>query len=226
MIDFKTNITLTDDLYRNKTHTYILPVIKDYGSDFVDKFAANLKPIAYTIGDMSHDINYQDNNYLYVTCTMNTSVAYNRKVFNPEVYERFKYFLEWVKNYSFYVTEYIQGDISDNRYTFVFDMPKGYENLKRDFLNRKYSTMYSKEQIARLIDKTFKRGDIDYLSNVYRVLTKDPAYLTIFNQRLKDDGLLSKDADPITDDIELDYKPQIHQEVLNYNKEKDPYINE
>jgi len=223
MIEFKTNIQLTDELYRNKTHTYILPVINDYGTDFVNKFAKNIKPIAYTIGDMSHDINYMENNYLYVTCTMNTSIEYDKKMFNPEIFDRFKYFLDWVKNYNFFVTDYVQGDVKDNKYTFVFNLPNGYENLKSKFLKGKYSQMYSPEQLERIVNKKFTRGDIEYLSNVYRVLTKDPAYLSIFNKKIEEDF---GDNVEIQDDRELDYKPQIHQEVLNYNKLKDTYLNE
>lgn len=224
MIDFKKEITLTDELYRNKTHTYILPIIKDYGSEFVNMFAENLNPIAYTIGDMSHDVNYLDNNYLYVTCTMNSSVEYTKRIFNPERFNNFKKFLEWVKNYSCYVTEYMQGDVWDNRYTFVFNMPEGYENVKRTFMNGDYSSLYTQEQLNRIIPKKFKRGDVEYLSSVYRVVTKDPSYLPLFNQKLKEDfdGL---DID-IDDERELDYKPQLHQEVLNYNINKDPYLNE
>ena len=79
MIDFIKEIKLTDELYSNKTHTYILPVIRDYGEEFVDSLAYKLRPIAYTIGDMSHDVNYLENNYLYITCTMNTSVEYEGK---------------------------------------------------------------------------------------------------------------------------------------------------
>ncbi len=223
MIDFIKEIKLTDELYSNKTHTYILPVIRDYGEEFVDSLAYKLRPIAYTIGDMSHDVNYLENNYLYITCTMNTSVEYERKIFNPEIYENFRMFVDWVKSKPYYVTEYVQGNIANNRYTFVFSMPDEFISLKRKFMEGSYSKIYDKAQIARLIPKKFKRGDIEYLSSVYRVVTKDSSYLPIFNKRLAEDFGTSVEID---DDRELDYRPQVHQEVLNYSIKKDPYINE
>lgn len=221
-VDFKKEINLKA-FYRNKTFTYLLPIIRDYGDEFVKNFR-NLQPVVYTIGDMAHDPRYLDNDYFYITCTMNSSFVYNQHVFSSEVYDKFRKFIEVIKGYPSYVTEYVQGDPKDNNYTVVLRLPQDYQTVKHKFYEGKYSEMYSRETISRIIPKYVTSVDgIEMLTKSYSVLSKDSRYIPVFeNQVYRDFGTkLQITAD---DDREFDYKPQIHQEVLNYSVELDPYL--
>jgi hypothetical protein len=225
MIELSSEIDVTlPTLYRNRTFTYVLPVIKEYGIDYIKNFT-NINPVAYTVGDMSHDKNYIDNNYLYITVSINSSFKYNKKVFEKEIYQKFSLFRENLKNHNSYVTEYPQGNIQDNIYTFVINIPKGYENLKSNFLNGYYSKMYTTEQLNKLIPKKIsdKKKGIEVLTIAYQVLNKSDSYKYTFVSKVNNLFNTNLTINDLNDGREYDLKPQLHQEILNYNFTFDNY---
>jgi hypothetical protein len=150
---------------------------------------------------------------------------YNKHVKSKDIYKGFQKFRANLQTFSCYVTEYPQGEIDNNIYTFVISLPEEHSNLKMNFVEGKYSHMYSKNTIERIIPKTGidpSKG-IEVLTKAYQVLTKNSTYLVSFVNQLNKDFGTKVTIEDISPDAEYDYRPQLHQEVLNYDAKRDPY---
>lgn len=176
----------------NRTLKYLVPALKMYGEKFIAAVnSLNIK--GFVLGD-SNDLNF---NYIGLII-----YAGNKSV------ESFK---------AAHV-EYTVPYREDLEIMFV-------KNPKIDkvelFLQGKYSELYTSTEIDRFIKKTVKRGNVEYYTDVYSVLTRQPTYQSVFCNKINQDFHTNHSLEDLElSDKELDYPPVLGQEIANKEIDK------
>ena len=127
------------ELKKNKTLRFLIPVLREYGKEFI-YYIDKLNRIAFGINDKA--VVYEENTIFILFDTV-----YNTKLFTE--------FLDWIRDKSFYIDDYIYGDLEYNLHMVVIKFPDEYVEAYQNFKLGKYSKMYDKNTIL----KHFKNKD-------------------------------------------------------------------
>lgn len=214
--------TVTKDIeIINQTRRYLIPQFKEYGIELLDRirslnikgvfvqdFGVNVTPEARTIKPE-----------VYFLFDVNGALTYghyhNVKQSRIDFMEALQYF----RSKPYYVVDYPFDSNKDGHlHVVVMKLPKP-ETLK-PFLEGNYSKIYTEDQIEQWIPKEIKvvdDGKEQHKRTVaYQVLTKDPEYFEIFQNKVKEEfGTRDSSVNPKG---ELDFPPYIPNEVLRYDK--------
>jgi len=183
----------TKGVYKNKTLRYIVPILKQYGTEFAKKL--NRVPVrGFTIGDMIFSDSLNDFIFMVVSTV-------NLNYFND--------LLQYLEKQPYYISDYILS-IKENTHVIVFKNPM--PEIIDPFLKGDYSKMYTQEEIERFFIKLVKIKNIEYYTDVYSILTKREEYKTKFEEIL---GLDFNTSITLDDNREFDYPPLLAEEVLN-----------
>lgn len=185
-------------VYKNKTLRYIVPTLKSYGKEFVEKLS-KLSYRGFTIGDL----NYSDSLSDYIFCIVSIN---NYKAFNE--------LLDYLENKDYYVTDYIYS-LTNKLHCIVLKNPR--PEVIDNFLAGKYSKMYSEEEINRFFLKTVTIKGVEHYTEVYAILTKRPEYQNKFIENIYKD--FGTQLDLVSEDMELDYPPIQSEEILNLEED-------
>ena len=113
-------------------------------------------------------------------------------------------------------------------YVFVIEIPKIFKNTVESFLEGEYSKMFeNKKWINKLYkpkdsDDEFMKAEYEYRNFLIKaVFDKDKNFLARFKQKVSEDF----DVEPllVNEDTELDYKPLLYEEILEYEGDKLSY---
>lgn len=158
----------------NKTWKYLLPCLKGHGKEFKQKFNKLFK-LAAGIGDINlHNEDMLAERAIYV-------LVDNK--YQPNYFDNFK---DWIKLQDYYVTDYVCGDIRTSRYhMFVLKVPKLYEDSYDEFINSRYSKMYSNEEITILYSTYANDHVFKYWYEAKQVLQRKPEAFDRFKPKLQ-----------------------------------------
>ena len=134
------------DFYTNKTKKYLLPLLKYYDSELI----AHLNAI-FKLGVGIDDIAVSRNKQLFEN---NIYILINVNVALPQFIKT----LDWVKQQPYYKYDYPFDDITEgHQHMIVLEIPKEFSPTYNNFINSKFSKMYSRENIDYYFPKVDDR---------------------------------------------------------------------
>jgi len=212
-LEYTTDTTLTvsrGDYYKNKTRYYLLPTLYGFGAEFSQHWN-KLTKLAVGIQDYNYNTT-EDNNlyFLFDVCG-----PYYYGAYEDPTGSKIKFIesLEFFKTLDEYVTSYSYG--SDKQMV-VMQVPELFGDIKKKFVEGKYSEMYTEDQLESFIKKSFKSDDLEKLTTPFSVMKKTRAQEIKFKQQLvKDFGATISESDTFT---EYEYPPILQEEIFNYRE--------
>jgi hypothetical protein len=194
-----------NQLYKNKTYSYLYPVLKGYGNTFINKFNPVFK-LAVGVHDTLLDgstVSKSSNLYVLTDTKINET--------------KFQEFKEWVTCQDYCIADYCpDSEINKSRkYMFVIKIPPEYEKAYGEFLKGNYSKMYNENALNLL----FQSKD----SKEYKVLTKDPKVIPLFIKKLEEEFGTQVSQEEI-EDAEYDLPLVRREEIFNYKETEDKTV--
>lgn len=181
-------------IYTNKTKTYLLSTLIDYGDDFEKKFA-HLFKLAVGIGDFAlvdMGIVLEDSIYILI------DTKFSRR--------KFKEIMNWVKSQSYYEFDYPFDDIHvGHLHMLVVKIPDRFNTTVKEFQNSKYSKMYEYEDLHKFFDN--RKVELD-------VLTKDSKMLITFVNKVN--NMFKTNVDYSTWEGEIEFPLKDEEEYFNF----------
>ena len=133
-------------IYTNKTKSYLLSTLIDYGEDFETKFS-HLFKLAVGVGDFAlveMGLTLEDSIYILID-TKFSRVG-------------FKKIMNWAKIQDYYEFDYPFDDIhSGHLHMLVIKIPKRFENTLLEFHKSNYSKMYEYDDLHKFFGEKRKR---------------------------------------------------------------------
>jgi hypothetical protein len=184
-------------LYKNRTYTYLYPILKYYGDNFKSRINKIIK-LGVGIKDTNYDC--RGDRCIFI-------LLQSKNNLNPNYDKNLQEFLDWIKTQDYYKSDYIFSNINKNRHMIVLKIPTIFNKSFDNFILGKYSKMFSKN----IIETYFKDTPLSNNKRIRSVLNKDSKYLQSFVDIINKEFNTSISKDRLTH-IELDYP-------LNYKKE-------
>jgi hypothetical protein len=177
--------------YMNKTREYLLPCLCDHGKTLM-KAINGLKKLAVGTGDQ------------FIT----GSVHKNHIFLLVDIdCKNFTQILKWIKTQSFYVNDYPFDDIlSGYQHMIVLQIPENYEDAKPEFVEGKYSKMYTQEQINHVFNNR-------YMDVLVRDKEKLISFISTVNK------MYDVRIDYRTWQGEVEFPPVKEEEIFNFKKQ-------
>lgn len=181
-------------IFPNKTNKYLLPCLKEYGEEFMEKLNSVFK-IAAGIGDVvveNRGIRYGMHIFLQVETALGTPF--------------FIKFLNWIRKQPMYEQDYIFDNIqTSTQHMVVLKFPDKYKEAFEQFKIGNFSLMFDEKTVNSIYA---------YYPHTRRILTKDNTYAVRFIKRLNARyGTTLRPEDGWTG--EFDFKPEDDDEVFN-----------
>lgn len=201
------------NLFDNKTKKYLVPSLNLYNDNLKSKLNENAC-LAIACGD--HYYSVKEDNNLYFVFDKN-GVFENGKYASIVHYrDALKSLIDYVEEKEYFVDLY-NFKKNNNFIVLVLKLPEELSNIKEKFLNGKFSTLYTKKQIDKIINPKIFTDGIEEINPVRRVLMGDSSFKPTFINQIKKD--FGKELTITLEDIdELDYTPIKKQEYLFYLK--------
>ena len=181
------------NIVHNKTKTYLLSTLIEYGEGFEERFSYLFK-LAIGVGDYAlMDMGIFIENSIYILI----DTKFSRKPF--------KDIMMWVKNQKYYQIDYPFDDIhSGHLHMLVIKIPDRFKETVKEFHKGNYSKMYSNEDLY----KFFKNRPVPL-----SVLTKAPEKVKEFVNQIN----VLYNTDMLVDhwDGEVDFPIKDEEEFFN-----------
>lgn len=197
--------------YHNKTWKYLIPCLKNYGINFIEKLDS-----VFILATGIYDNTFENTNdipsknvYILID-THYDNISYNK-------------FIEYVRGLDFYVKDYCPDAdfLHSNKQMFVIKIPEVYHNAYDMFLEGKYSQMYTTEDIDKLFLKRKSRPSMDV-----EVLTKNENARTFLLDSINREFYTDLKITDFTDDIdEYELPLKNKEEIFNFNKSEPVFFN-
>jgi len=191
------NTTDKRPILANKTRKYLLPCLKEYGTDFTSRLDSVYK-VAVGIGDIivsNRGIKHEKHIFILINSTIATEFFLN--------------FLDWIREQDMYEDDYIFGNILTSiLHMVIIKLPVKYYSSFETFKLGSYSEMYDKEDV----DILFK-GKLQYK----KVIIKDHNYKVRFVEILNEQ--FGTSLVPEEYEGELDFPPD-KEEIFNNHIKK------
>jgi len=191
--------------FRNKTWEYIVPIIKEYDTNFITKLT-RLHIFAYGIHDYYiNDNNIPTNNYLYILCNTTQKTP-------------FIDLLTYTKTRPYYITDYTFDTnlLKSNKHIIALQIPIHYTDILTNFIQGNYTKLYTKQQINFLFNNIQKQ------EKQTKILTK---HTTIYNEFIQKVNKEFNTKLTLSDFIseggdlkEVELPPNLSDEVFNYHR--------
>ena len=193
-------------MYINKTKTYLLPVLLEYGDVFVNHFKQVFK-LGYGINDEILPDNLKFDNHIFILFN-----AYKNSN-NGSESSTFTNFLSWIRNQPYFEFDYPFDDIRDgDQHMIVLKVPENLSEAHTSFLNGRYSKMYSANNLNKLFGKDDPR---------YQIFTRKPEAKKLFINKInKEFDVTFTDVDFEDDLMEVEHQMIEKEEIFNFNKNK------
>jgi len=204
----------TSNTVVNQTRKYLIPQFKHYGMDFIEHIRENdLK------GCFLQDHGVGKSNEIkpevYFLFDVNGPSQYGHYIDIKKARLVFMKTLAYLRSKPYYVIDYPFDSNKDGHFhVIVLKMP--FPEKLKTFLKGEYSKMYSKEEIEKYIPKSFQieqDGEkVTIETDVYQVVTKKPAFLEVFKEKVYTE-FKSRHVDSPD---EYDFPPYFPNEILRY----------
>lgn len=187
----------------NKTKKFLAPGLKAYGSTFTAKLSNDIFKLALGIHDTLLDTSeiLVGRHPIFIMCD---------KAYRPANCLKA---MEYLINHFSYITDY-SCDVLGRTHMIVLDYPKELHQAYDNFLEGKYSQMYTLDELETYFpDKT---------SNTYKILTKDKGYMPTFISKIEKlfNVEIEDKSSYITSELEFPYrmcKETCEPEIFNFN---------
>jgi hypothetical protein len=185
------------EIFLNRTKKYLLPAIKQFGSEFTENING-LQKIAIGIGDFvcnKSGLTYEKHLFILIDIK-------NTKGFQTR--------LNFFRQHDSYEDDYSFDRLIDGQFhMLIIQMPDNFYALS-EFRNSKYSKMYTIEEINKLFFPIKKYEEIR------KILIQDKNYRVTFAKQIaKDYNEPDFTEDQLDDDAELDYPIKSIEEIFN-----------
>lgn len=209
-------------LHINKSQKYLSPILNSFNKNFFNMMLAIKKHInCYAIGDVKYNKVKQIGKEYLLFVVVDRFGPFNqiKKMYQDDKIgvNNFNNFLRYFRASEYFFDDYPFEHKSPNLHCLVIKLPDKWEYAYKEFLNSRYSKMYTPEDLAEC--KIQKNNSKGYLSPTYAVLTKAPEYRDIFCQKLNEHYGTNIEFD-YDDDREFDLPILKHEEILNYEKNR------
>lgn len=192
-------VTNQKTIIPNKTWKYLLPCLRVYGDEFINKINSVFK-VAVGLGDIILD---------------NSNIVYQKHLFiliDTEIANKFFLkFIKYVRNLdNIYEDDYVYDNIQKSKYHMVIlKLPEEFYDSLNKFKKGEYSKMFSKENI----DKLF----VSY-PHIKKVFIKDHNYKVFFTEKVNKRFNLQAEYKirPEEWEGELDFPPD-DKEIFNHH---------
>lgn len=182
----------------NNTWKLLVPVLKEYGEEFLNKFN-NVFKVAAGLGDMlliKNNIRYEK----HIFVLMDTKIC--KKFFLD--------FINFIKDHESYEDDYCFDDIQTGHlHMVVLKIPVQHYRTLEKFKHSQFSSMYSTEQI----NNYFKNNP-----EISKILVKDNQYKFDFVKKLN--YLYETTIQPNEYEGELELPIKQHREYFNTERKK------
>lgn len=192
-------ITQQKTMYTNKTRKYLLPCLKEYGEELINKLN-NVFKVAVGIGDIiTDDCGFHHEKHIFILLDSNIATSY----FIP--------FIDWIREQPVYEDDYVYANIQKSTYHMVvLKFPEKFYDSFETFKIGKYSKMFDQETIDKFFAKYPK---------VKKVFIKDHNYKVYFTEKINQRfGTTLKPEDW---EGELDFPPTDKTEKFNNHLKKE-----
>lgn len=181
-------------IYTNKTRTYLLSTLIEYGETFEKKFSSVFK-LAIGAGDFALvDMGMVLDDSIYILI----DTKFSRK--------SFKEFIQWMKIQKYYQYDYSFDDIHNGHlHMLVIKIPDRFERTLKEFHNGNYSKMYEHEDLHNFFEN--RKEELS-------VLTKDPEMLITFVNKVN--KMFKTNVDYSTWKGEIDFPLKDKEEYFNF----------
>jgi hypothetical protein len=201
-----------NQFYVNKTRKFLLPLIRTFGEEFLDRYNSIYK---FAVG--VHDINLNIETYV-----KNKPLIYIM-IDKVSSSSRGQFFLDWLVTQDYYVHDYVASqELSSRMHMVVLKFNEEYEYVYERFMLGNYSAMYTEEEIDTFFriprEKvgTESRKIYDY---ALQVLTKSENAL--FGYRYKVNKLYNADlnVENLRDHLDYELPLDPSEEIFNLGKQ-------
>jgi len=186
------------NIYMNDTWKFLIPVLKEYGDEFVWKFNSVWK-VAVGIGDMilvKSNIRYEQ--HLFVLLDSKSGKKH------------FIDFMKWIKDQEMFEDDYAYDNINSGRFHMVVIKmpPSGYKSIE-NFRHSQFSKMFTVDEV----NKYFKDNP-----DVKKVIVKDKKYRLEYVDKLN--HLFDTKIQPDEFEGELSLPIRKSKEIFNIKRKK------
>lgn len=204
----------------NRTWRYLYPCLKIYGKELYAYLSQFIK-LAVGIGDSNIETKEP-----CIFILIDPSVRQNTEEETMAYKYRFAKFLNWLRYQYFYKTDYVYEDLDNGeKHMIVLRLPYKYDLSYLSFVQGKYSKMYNKSEVLEYFKNISlpNRKDIETkinkkLEDTRKILTKSKTYVPVF-AKLVNEKFDTDNPDTDFYDAELDFPPNLEEEVFNYIEE-------
>lgn len=188
----------TIEINKNKTWKYLLPCLKAYGQDFVDRINTVFK-VAVGIGDMlliKSGVRYEQ--HIFILVDMEKFPAFSKK------------FINWLRDQPMYEDDYAFDHIHEGKLQMlVIKLPEECYKPAEQFKRSHFSKMYTLSQIEKFFNKK---------PEIQKILIKDHNYRIEYAQELNQ--LFDTSIEPEELEGELEFPIRKSAEFFNLLKEE------
>jgi hypothetical protein len=208
--------------YVNKTWRFLVPCLRGHGTTFVNKFNPLFK-LAVGIHDTYLDgstISNGRNIYILID-----------KKYKPNEYEKF---MDYIKYQDYFKGEYCPDSevVSSRKHIVIIEVPKQFNNAYDNFLQGKYSKMYSDDELkilyASILAKKSLTDDQKAKMRDYEILSKTGTDgLNTFLKSVNEEfDVIVNPSDFTTPETEWELPLKKKEEIFNYPNGKGVFFNE
>lgn len=185
--------------YVNKTWKYLLPCLKEYGITFKSKYDSLFKLAVGVFDNVLEGTDFENEKLLFVLID---------KKYRPKITYNI---MDYMRNQPFTVCDYAFDDLEEGRkHMFVFRIPEKYYTAYDEFINGRYSRMYSPEEIQYLFPE---EG-----SEARQVFDRTDEAIQNFIGKVKNSfGTTITKKDLVG--AEIDFPIEKFKEIFNYKEE-------
>jgi len=208
-------------LYKNRTWRYLYPSLKIYGKELMAYLSQFLK-LGVGIGDSNVDTKEP-----CIFILIDTNMAFKTQAELDNYKNRFANFLNWLRYQFYYVTDYVYDglDSGGEKHMIVLRLSYKHDLSYLSFIKGKYSEMYKQSDVYDYFGAITMPGNKETeirlnkgLEETRSILFRDSKYIPVFAKTVNDRfGTDNPDSDFI--DAELDFPPELSEEVFNYKEE-------
>lgn len=202
-------------LFINRSFKYISPCMKLYGEEFTTKMRL-LSGLAIAIQDYGFNTEKKFKNELYYLIDVNGVFKYDKYMYPEKSRVDFMHVISWLRQQEFYVKDY-PFDSGKHGHQHIICLKTPIDIID-NFIQGKYSQMYSKDILERIVKKTITVDKQEVINPVYGVLSHDPEYIPFYLDQLNSDYNTSLKAEDIKHHTEYDIPPLPKNEVLRWSQ--------
>lgn len=208
-------------LYENRTWRYLYPSLKIYGKELMTYLSQFLK-LGVGIGDSNIDTKEP-----CIFILIDTNMAFKTEAELEAYKSRFANFLNWLRYQFYYVTDYVYDGLETGgeKHMIVLRLSYKYDLSYLAFIKGKYSEMYVQSEVYDYFKAVSipgnKQAEIKVnkkLEDTRSVLFKESKYISTF-AKIVNERFGTDNPDSDFSNAELDFPPELSEEVFNYIEE-------